>query len=393
MPRGRHRQELPLHRLLVPAGVAAFALLCAVGALFVGDAAVLRVLTAAAAVAAVVGAVLLRSWDSAAGRRAAEAHAERANTALLADERAAESATELRKSRELRTKLEKRLRTKRAQLAALRTEHAALLRRYANAETQRASALEGRRQLAIAAAEPVKALTTGAADHRAASGAPSRLTYLQADQALANLRRSGARQQQTAEADRGEAEQPAAARQAPGDEPSAAGTAAPRHARRDTEPGHRAEPTARRTAGQDGPGGPGGQPGQPGQADRAGQGGQKYDARRHRLPVREPGREGRRQIGGAAPGRPVGGFDFFGSGQGASSSDEAHRAPDSRTPPPTSASAPPPAGQPSAPSAQSEQSRERREGGPGNGRAAPPPESESRDLWQQVAGKVIDVAD
>ncbi|MBU7598140.1 hypothetical protein JGS22_011075 [Streptomyces sp. P38-E01] len=392
MPRGRHRQELPLHRLLVPAGVAAFALLCAVGALFVGDDAVLRVLTAAAAVAAVVGAVLLRSWDSAAGRRAAEAHAERANTALLADERAAESAAELRRARELRTKLEKRLRAKRAQLAALRTEHAALLRRYANAETQRASALEGRRQLAIAASEPVKALTTGAADHRAASGAPSRLTYLQADQALANLRRSGARQQQTAEAGRGEAVRPAAPRQASADG-SAAGTTRPRPSERDAAPasGHRAEPPARWDAGQID------QREQQEQRAQNGQRGQKYDARRHRLPVREPGREGRRQIGGAAPGRPVGGFDFFGSGQDASPTDEAHPAPDSRTQPPTSASAPPSSGPPVGPSSgpssvQSNQSSARRKGGPGSGQTAPP-ESESRDLWQQVAGKVIDVAD
>ncbi|WP_256250996.1 hypothetical protein, partial [Streptomyces sampsonii] len=44
------------------------------------------------------------------------------------------------------------------EIAGLRGEHAALLRRYANAETQRASALEGRRRLAIEASAPARAL-------------------------------------------------------------------------------------------------------------------------------------------------------------------------------------------------------------------------------------------
>lgn len=199
MPRGRHRQAPPLHRLLAPAGVATFASLCAGGALFTSETGTLRVLSVAAAAAAVTGAVLLRVWDGEAGRRVAEVRAERATTELLADERAAELEADVREARVMRAKLEKRLRAKRGQLARLRTEHATLLRRYANAETQRASALEGTRQLAIAAAEPVKALTTGAADHRRASGAPTRLTYLQADEALTNLRRAGARQRAEAE--------------------------------------------------------------------------------------------------------------------------------------------------------------------------------------------------
>lgn len=189
----------------MPAGVATFASLCAGGALFISEASSLRALTVAAAAAAVTGAVLLRAWDRQASRRVGEVRAERANTELLAQERAAELEADVRETRVMRAKLEKRLRANRGQLARLRTEHATLLRRYANAETQRASALEGTRQLAIAAAEPVKALTVGAADHRRASGAPTRLTYLQADEALTNLRRAAARQRATEE----RAEQPA----------------------------------------------------------------------------------------------------------------------------------------------------------------------------------------
>lgn len=194
MPQGRHRQAPPLHRLLAPTGVAVAALLCAGGGLFVDDLTALRAVTAGAAVAALTGAVLMRVWDWEAGRRVSDVRAAKANVELLAGERAAELEADARQSRVLRAKLERRLRAKREQLAKLRTEHAALLQRYANAETQRASALEGRRQLAIAAAEPVRELTTGAADHRTAAGAPSPLTYLQADQALSNLRRSFARQ-------------------------------------------------------------------------------------------------------------------------------------------------------------------------------------------------------
>ncbi|MER5825178.1 hypothetical protein ABT086_23690, partial [Streptomyces mirabilis] len=67
--------------------------------------------------------------------------------------------TDLDESRELRTKLEHKLRAKRAELAGLRNEHAALLRRYATAETERASALEGRRLLEIETVAPARALT------------------------------------------------------------------------------------------------------------------------------------------------------------------------------------------------------------------------------------------
>jgi hypothetical protein len=63
-------------------------------------------------------------------------------------------------------KLEQRLRAKRAELAGLRNEHAALLRRYATAETERATALEGRRLLEIEAA-PARALPAAQADAEA----------------------------------------------------------------------------------------------------------------------------------------------------------------------------------------------------------------------------------
>ena len=61
------------------------------------------------------------------------------------EERIAELEADAEESAELRTALNTRLRAKRAELARLRNEHAELLRRYATAETERASALEGRR--------------------------------------------------------------------------------------------------------------------------------------------------------------------------------------------------------------------------------------------------------
>ncbi|GGN73916.1 hypothetical protein GCM10011579_052480 [Streptomyces albiflavescens] len=118
----------------------------------------LRGLAAGAAVTAVVGAVVMRRWDTAAGKRVADLTRARASDEWRHEERVAELETDLDESRELRTKLEHKLRAKRAELAGLRNEHAALLRRYATAETERASALEGRRQLAIEASTPARAL-------------------------------------------------------------------------------------------------------------------------------------------------------------------------------------------------------------------------------------------
>ncbi|OLZ62254.1 hypothetical protein AV521_42625 [Streptomyces sp. IMTB 2501] len=122
------------------------------------EAMVLRALAGAAAATAVVGAVVMRRWDTQAGKRVAELTRARAGDEWRYEERVAELETDLEESRELRTKLEQRLRAKRTELAGLRNEHAALLRRYATAETERASALEGRRLLEIEAAVPSSSL-------------------------------------------------------------------------------------------------------------------------------------------------------------------------------------------------------------------------------------------
>lgn len=210
MPRGRHRHAPPLHRLLAPAVIAAAALTCTGGALLVGGggstAWVLRGLCVGAAAAAVTGAALMRRWDRAAGQRVAEVKAGRATLEWRAEERQAELETDLDEAREIRVKLEDVLRRRRAELEKLRNEHAALLRRYATAETERATALEGRRQLAIAASEPARELTADPADHRRASGAPTPLTYLQAGEALRHLTRSRLRQQAAAQQTRRRAE-------------------------------------------------------------------------------------------------------------------------------------------------------------------------------------------
>ncbi|MEV8018945.1 hypothetical protein AB0O76_21915 [Streptomyces sp. NPDC086554] len=158
MPRGRHRHSPPLHRLLPPSTVAGLSLVCAGGAWLFAEPIVLRGLTAAAAAAAVVGSVVMRRWDLAAGKRVAELGRARKSDEWRYEERIAECESDLDESRELRGRLETKLRAKRAELAALRNEHAALLRRYATAETERASALEGRRLLAIEASTPARAL-------------------------------------------------------------------------------------------------------------------------------------------------------------------------------------------------------------------------------------------
>ncbi|OAH11411.1 hypothetical protein [Streptomyces jeddahensis] len=158
MPRGRHRHSPPLHRLLPPSTIAGASLVCAAGAWLFTEPVVLRGLAGAAAAVAVVGSVVMRRWDRLAGKRVAELTRARKSDEWRYEERTAELESDLDESRELRLKLEQKLRAKRAELAALRTEHAALLRRYANAETERASALEGRRLLAIEAAAPARAL-------------------------------------------------------------------------------------------------------------------------------------------------------------------------------------------------------------------------------------------
>lgn len=158
MPRGRHRHSPPLHRLLPPSAIAGVSLVCALGPWLSSQPTVLRTLAAIAAATAAVGAAVMRRWDSEAGKQVADLTRARASDEWRHEERIAELETDLEESRELRTKLEQRLRAKRAELAGLRNEHAALLRRYATAETERASALEGRRLLEIEAAEPSNAL-------------------------------------------------------------------------------------------------------------------------------------------------------------------------------------------------------------------------------------------
>ncbi|MFF0450686.1 hypothetical protein ACFYT4_30600 [Streptomyces sp. NPDC004609] len=186
MPRGRHRHSPPLHRLLPPSAVAGASVLSAAGAWFLSEPALLRSLTAAAAAAAVSGAVLMRSWDRAAGRKVADLTRGRASDAWQAEERIAELESDIEESRALRARLDAKLRSKRVELAALRGEHAELLRRYATAETERADALEGRRRLAMEVAAP-KELSESAS-------ATSRATYLRASKALDDLSRNAAAQ-------------------------------------------------------------------------------------------------------------------------------------------------------------------------------------------------------
>ncbi|MFE9998759.1 hypothetical protein [Streptomyces avermitilis] len=144
--------------MLPPSVIAGVSLVCALGPWLFTEPMVLRGLAGGAAVTAIVGAVVLRRWDTAAGKRVADLTRARASDEWRHEERVAELETDLEESRELRVKLEHKLRAKRAELAGLRNEHAALLRRYATAETERATALEGRRLLEIEATTPARAL-------------------------------------------------------------------------------------------------------------------------------------------------------------------------------------------------------------------------------------------
>lgn len=169
--------------------MAGASVLCAAGAWLLAEPLALRALVAASAAAALTGAYLMRSWDREAGRRVAELTRARAGDEWRAEERIAEIEADLDESRELRARLETKLRRKRVELAGLRGEHAALLRRYANAETERASVLESRRQLALeAAALPPRELP-------AARSTPTPAGYLRAAQALEDLSRNRALQE------------------------------------------------------------------------------------------------------------------------------------------------------------------------------------------------------
>uniref|UniRef100_A0AAU2JUS9 Secreted protein n=1 Tax=Streptomyces sp. NBC_00049 TaxID=2903617 RepID=A0AAU2JUS9_9ACTN len=193
MPRGRHRNPEPLHRLLTPTAVAGVSVISAGSAwLLAGpdDGLALRLLVALTAAAGVAGAVVLRLWDSSAGRRVAELARERVKDEWKTDERIAELESDLEEARMLRARLDAKLRAKRVELAGLRGEHAALLRRYATAETERASALEGRRLLAIeasAAPAPAPRELPAVSEERTSAGAPTAVGYARAHAALVAL--------------------------------------------------------------------------------------------------------------------------------------------------------------------------------------------------------------
>ncbi|MDR3081688.1 MAG: hypothetical protein LBV60_12310, partial [Streptomyces sp.] len=147
-----------MHRTLPPSVIAGVSIVCAVGPWLFTEPLLLRGLAAGVAVTTAVGAFVMHRWDMAASKRVADLTRARASDEWRHEERVAELETDLEESRELRTKLENKLRAKRTELAKLRNEHAGLLRRYATAETERASALEGRRLLAIETTAPVRAL-------------------------------------------------------------------------------------------------------------------------------------------------------------------------------------------------------------------------------------------
>lgn len=167
--------------------MAGAAALCAAGAWLLAEPVALRGLVAVTAATAATGAYLMRSWDRAAGRRVADLLRVQASEEWKTEERIAELEGDVDESREIRTRLDSKLRAKRVELAKLRGEHAALLRRYATAETARASALEGRRQLAIEASREPKALLP-------AGSTPTASVYFRAAQALEDLTRNGAAQ-------------------------------------------------------------------------------------------------------------------------------------------------------------------------------------------------------
>ncbi|MET9690205.1 hypothetical protein ABZY81_17295 [Streptomyces sp. NPDC006514] len=192
MPRGRHRNPEPLHRLLTPTTVAGVSVAGAGAAWLLAEPMALRLLVAVTAAAGVAGAVVMRAWDRSAGRRVAELARERVKDEWRTDERIAELESELEEARMLRARLDAKLRAKRVELAGLRGEHAALLRRYATAETERASALEGRRLLAIeASAAPAAAPKElpAVTEERTSAGAPTAVGYALAHSALEALAR------------------------------------------------------------------------------------------------------------------------------------------------------------------------------------------------------------
>ncbi|AKL67216.1 MULTISPECIES: hypothetical protein [Streptomyces] len=197
MPRGRHRNPEPLHRLLTPTTVAGVSVAGAAAAWLPAEPLPLRILVALTAAAGVAGAFVMRSWDRAAGRRVAELARERVKDEWKTEERIAELESDLEEARVMRARLDTKLRAKRVELAALRGEHAALLRRYATAETERASALERRRLLAIEASAAPSGDGSGSGsgprelapvtEERTSAGAPTAVGYARANVAMSAL--------------------------------------------------------------------------------------------------------------------------------------------------------------------------------------------------------------
>jgi hypothetical protein len=175
--------------MLPPLTVTGTAVVLAAASLFTTDTGAIRIVTAATALTALAGAVLARTWDRSAGRRVAELEAAQVREEWRTEERVAELESDLEESREIRGRLEKKLRGKRSELARLRTEHADLLRRYATAEAERARALGQIRQLKVGdTPQQQLALTTGTSPVGPAA-------FLKAEQALRELARNTARQQ------------------------------------------------------------------------------------------------------------------------------------------------------------------------------------------------------
>lgn len=173
-------------------------MVCATGSWLLTEPVLLQALVTVSAATAVTGAVLMRRWDRSAGRQVADLTRGRASDAWRAEERIAELENTAEEFREARTRLEAKLRAKRVELAGLRGEHAALLRRYATAETDRASVLEDRRQLEVDASPGANTIAKaggGAPKALPAAGStPTPARYLQAARALENLSRNAAGQ-------------------------------------------------------------------------------------------------------------------------------------------------------------------------------------------------------
>ncbi|MFE4261637.1 hypothetical protein [Streptomyces sp. NPDC056883] len=233
MPRGRHRNPEPLHRLLTPTAVAGVSVAGAGAAWLLAEPMALRLLVALTAAAGLAGAVVMRSWDLAAGRRVTELGRERVKDEWRTDERIAELESDLEEARVLRAKLDAKLRAKRVELAGLRGEHASLLRRYATAETERASALEGRRLLAIEAAAPAAPAAPepkqlpAVSEERTSAGAATSVGFARAHAALAALADKTAAQARAAERAKAAPTGPAALPAAPAAPALPAGQAAP----------------------------------------------------------------------------------------------------------------------------------------------------------------------